>query len=128
MFFNTTGRSGRTISTRWQSSEALGTAPSGVATPCVGCDGYECDDGCAYPGVVLRAMQAPAPPHHLAKFGYRRPPHWLWRRSQRAFVMAAAAQDIWLIVTGRCSLHRAWQTGYDDGSLHEMTRQLNGGR
>lgn len=68
------------------------------------------------------------PPHHLAQFGYRRPPHWLWRLSPRLFVVAVAVQDIWLIATGRATLHRAWQVGNDHGHLQEVTRQLNGGR
>lgn len=67
--------------------------------------------------------------HPLHSYGYRRPPHWLWRLSRRAYVMVAAIKDIWLIVTGRCSLHRAWQAGYDHGTQMEYTRTvINGGR
>jgi hypothetical protein len=67
--------------------------------------------------------------HPLAEFGYRRPPHWLWRRSQRVYVIVAAIQDIWLIVTGRLSLHRAWQAGYDQGHVGEIHRTVvMGGR
>lgn len=58
--------------------------------------------------------------HPLAPFGYQRPPHWLWRTSPRAYVFVSAVKDIWLIVTGRCSLHRAWQAGYDDHSRQIM--------
>jgi hypothetical protein len=60
--------------------------------------------------------------HPLHPFGYRKPPHWLWRMSPRAFVFVAAVKDIWLIVTGRLTLHRAWQAGHDHGSLSEMAR------
>lgn len=67
-------------------------------------------------------------PHHLAQFGYRRPPHWLWRLHPRVFIVCSAMQDIWLILTGRATLHRAWQAGHDHGHLMEVTRQLNGGR
>jgi hypothetical protein len=65
--------------------------------------------------------------HPLAEFGYRRPPHWLWRASPRAYVITAAVKDIWLIATGRLTLHHAWQAGHDHGSLMEIKRQLNGG-
>lgn len=67
--------------------------------------------------------------HPLERFGWRRPPHWLWVRSRRAYVVAMALKDIWLILTGRCTLHRAWQTGHDDGSRAEYIRTvINGGR
>lgn len=66
--------------------------------------------------------------HPLARFGYRRPPLWLWKMSPQVYVFVAAIKDIWLIVSGRCSLHRAWQAGHDHGSLMEMRRQANGGR
>jgi hypothetical protein len=54
--------------------------------------------------------------HPLARFGYSNPPHWLWRRSHSAYAVVGAFKDIWLIVTGRLNLHRAWQAGYDDHS------------
>lgn len=66
--------------------------------------------------------------HPLARFGYRRPPHWLWQRLPRTYVFVAAVKDIWLIATGRCTLHRAWQAGHDDGHLQEIERTLRGGR
>ncbi len=66
--------------------------------------------------------------HPLASFGYERPPFWLWRISPRVYVFVAAVKDIWLITTGRLTLHRAWQAGHDHGHLQEVTRQLNGGR
>jgi hypothetical protein len=67
--------------------------------------------------------------HPLHDFGYRRPPHWLWRLSRRSYVAAAAVGDILLIVTGRCSLHRAWQSGHDHGTQMEYRRTvMNGGR
>lgn len=62
--------------------------------------------------------------HPLSHFGYRRPPHWIWRASQRAYVIMAALGDIWLIATGRLTLHRAWQFGYDQGTAQEITRQM----
>jgi hypothetical protein len=78
---------------------------------------------------TIVAQQAPIPDHPLAQFGYRRPPHWLWRRSQRVSVIVAAIQDIWLVMSGRCSLHRAWQSGHDHGTRHEYQRTVvNGGR
>ena len=58
------------------------------------------------------ARQATSP-HPLAACGYRTPPHWLCRFSKRLYRIAAAAIDIWLIATGRLTLHRAWQAGYD---------------
>lgn len=77
----------------------------------------------------MEAKQAPIQPHHLAQFGWRRPPHWLWRRSRRLYVMAMAAQDIWLILIGRATLHRAWQAGHDHGTASEYQRTVvNGGR
>lgn len=60
-------------------------------------------------------MQKPVT-HPLARFGYSNPPHWLWRSSRRAYAVVGAIKDIWLIVTGRLNLHRAWQAGYDDHS------------
>ena len=66
--------------------------------------------------------------HPLAKFGYSRPPHWLWRKSQRVYLVIAAVKDIWLIATGRLTLHRAWQQGYDDHTRMEYERTvINGG-
>lgn len=83
----------------------------------------------SYIRVFKKAGQAPMPPHHLAQFGYRRPPHWLWRASPRAFVIVSAIQDIWLVVTGRATLHRAYQAGLDAGREHEYQRVVvNGGR
>jgi hypothetical protein len=42
--------------------------------------------------------------------------------------MAAAIGDIWLIVTGKLTLHRAWQCGYDQGQRAEYRRIIvNGG-
>ncbi len=68
-------------------------------------------------------------PHHLAQFGYRRPPQWLWRVSPRAWVVVSALQDIWLIAIGRATLHRAWQAGHDNGTRMEYERTIiNGGR
>lgn len=66
--------------------------------------------------------------HPLAQFGYRRPPHRLWRISPRLFMFVGALQDIWLIARGKITLHRAWQAGHDHGHLMEVTRRLNGGR
>jgi len=60
--------------------------------------------------------------HPLASFGYSRPPHWLWRKSQRAYVFVAAVKDIWLIATGRLTLHRAWQAGHDCRLMMEAQR------
>lgn len=54
--------------------------------------------------------------HPLTRFGYRQPPHWLWRLSRRGFAIVGAIGDIWLIASGRLNLHRAWQEGYDDHS------------
>lgn len=78
---------------------------------------------------TIVAKQAAMPPHHLAQFGYRRLPNWLWLRSQRAFVICSALQDMWLILTGRATLHRAWQAGHDHGTQMEYRRTVvNGGR
>lgn len=74
-------------------------------------------------------MQQAVDSHPLHDLGYHRPPHWLWRLSRRAYVVMAAISDIRLIVTGRCSLHRAWQAGHDHGTKMEYQRTVvNGGR
>jgi hypothetical protein len=73
--------------------------------------------------------QAEPEPHPLASHGHHRLPHRLWRISPRLFVIASAIRDIWLIATGRTTLHRAWQRGHDDGVKREYTRTvINGGR
>lgn len=66
--------------------------------------------------------------HPLAPFGYRRPPNRLWGVSPRLFMFVGAVQDIWLIATGRITLHRAWQAGHDHGHAAEVGRQMRGGR
>jgi len=63
--------------------------------------------------------------HPLSKFGYKRPPHWLWRISQRLYIVVAALNDIRLIAMGRLTLHRAWQAGHDHGHAQEIARCLN---
>lgn len=55
--------------------------------------------------------------HPLSSFGYRRIPHRIWRLSNRAGVIASAMNDIWLILSGKLTLHRAWQAGYDNGTV-----------
>lgn len=38
-------------------------------------------------------------------------------------------RDAWLVITGRCSLHLAWQSGHDHGTHMEYRRTVvNGGR
>jgi len=64
--------------------------------------------------------------HPLEAFGYRRPPFWLWRIHPQLYVFVAAVKDVWLIVTGRLSLHKAWQAGHNHGSLMEISRQVRG--
>lgn len=54
--------------------------------------------------------------HPLAPFGYRVAPHGLWRLSPRLFMVTQGIIDIGFIVSGRLSLHRAWQAGYDEGT------------
>lgn len=67
--------------------------------------------------------------HPLHEFGYRRPPHWLWRLSKRTYVTVSALNDMRLIALGRLTLHRAWQAGHDAGNAHEFKRTVvNGGR
>ncbi len=34
----------------------------GEPTPCPGCDGHECDDGCQYPGATKAATPLPLDP------------------------------------------------------------------
>ena len=80
----------------------------------------------ARPTIV--GTQARMPDHPLAAYGHRRLPHRLWRLSPRLHGIVAALRDIWLIATGRLTLHRAWQAGYDAGHLAEVARTLNGGR
>jgi hypothetical protein len=66
--------------------------------------------------------------HPLAKFGHHRLPHWLWRRSRRLYVVCSAVRDIFLIATGRITLHVAWQEGSTTGSMNEYRRiMINGG-
>lgn len=64
--------------------------------------------------------QAPSPPHPGGFRIYRDrsgTPRWFQR-----FVEA------WWIVTGRWSLHRAWQNGLDYGSMQEWRRMRAGGK
>lgn len=79
------------------------------------------NDACAVPrGVGVN--RDPAPfwqsqawlDHPLGKFGYRR--------------QASKLHECWLILTGRISLHRAWQAGYDDHIREESARRAMGGR
>lgn len=64
--------------------------------------------------------------HPLEPFGYRRPPHRLWR-FKPLYSFVAATMDIWLIITGRLTLHRAWQAGYDQHIRDECARRARGG-
>jgi hypothetical protein len=66
--------------------------------------------------------------HPLSRYGYKVPPHWLWRFSRRLFVITASVRDIWLIASGKVHLHQAWQQGFDDGQQAERKRVANGGR
>lgn len=78
-------------------------------------------------GVVM--FKQAEEPHHLARFGYRRLPFRLWRISPRLWIIVSAVQDIWLIITGQCTLHQAWQAGHDHGTTMEYRRTvINGGR
>jgi hypothetical protein len=36
--------------------------------------------------------------------------------------------EAWWVLTGRWTLHRAWQAGHDHGTSMEQQRQLRGGR
>jgi len=66
--------------------------------------------------------------HPLNIFGYRKMPHSLWRLSPRLYVIVSALNDIRLIVTGKLTLHRAWQAGHDTGTQAEYRRiVVNGG-
>lgn len=66
--------------------------------------------------------------HPLSDYGHHRLPHWLWRRSRLAFGAVARLRDTWLVLTGRCSLHQAWQRGLTDGTRSEYQRiVVNGG-
>lgn len=44
-------------------------ANDAAATPCPGCDGHECDDGCQYPGAAQPSTQN-SPPVELASQNY----------------------------------------------------------
>lgn len=74
----------------------------------------------------MKIAQQKIEQHPLASFGYHRPSHRLWRVSPRLFTLVGALQDIWLIATGRITLHRAWQAGHDHGHVSEIGRQLRG--
>src|SRR5262245_54082145 len=76
----------------------------------------------------MQTMQAPAPDHPLAKFGHHRLPFRLWRLSPRLHGFIGALRDMWLIATGRITLHIAWQEGYHNGTQSEYRRiMINGG-
>lgn len=62
--------------------------------------------------------------HPLEEFGYKKPPHWLWRFSKFTYSFVGKFTDSWLIFTGKLSLHRAWQAGYDHGTAHEWERAI----
>lgn len=51
------------------------------------------------------------------------PGGWTRRRSQ----VLQRLQDAWLCLTGRHSLHRAWQTGYDQHAMDDSARRARGG-
>lgn len=36
--------------------------------------------------------------------------------------------ETWLVLTGKHSLHRAWQYGYDQSTMMESRRRANGGK
>ncbi len=63
--------------------------------------------------------------HPLSTFGYSLPPFWLWRQSWLwLYCVIMALKDIWLIATGRLTLHKAWQAGYDAGRQSEWHRTV----
>jgi len=75
-----------------------------------------------------QGKQALLPDHPLAPFGHHRLPHWLWRASPRAYAVVVAVRDIWLIATGRITLHRAFQHGYDKHITDDSLRRARGGK
>lgn len=78
---------------------------------------------------AVSSKQAPIPDHPLGKYGHHRLPHWLWRLSPRLHCIVAAIRDIWLISTGRITLHVAWQEGHNHGTACEYHRTVvMGGR
>lgn len=74
------------------------------------------------------AVEQTALDHPLAEYGHYRLPHRLWRASPRALGLVARLRDIWLIASGRLTLHHAWQIGFDQGHADEYHRVVcNGG-
>lgn len=74
----------------------------------------------SYIRVYRKAGQAPMPPHPL---GYRR---WdlrkPWKRGLHRF------RECWWVLTGRYSLHIAWQRGYEQHIMDESARRARGGQ
>lgn len=60
--------------------------------------------------------QAPIPPHPL---GFH-----IWRRRNGAVLFAQRVREAWWILTGKWSLHRAWQRGFDGGTQSEYRRSI----
>jgi hypothetical protein len=56
------------------------------------------------------APYRPASHIHRNRYGA---PRWYWR-----------AVEAWWVLTGRWSLHRAWQNGLDEGSRNEYRRLI----
>ncbi len=66
----------------------------------------------------------------VASGGWVHPGGWhhypMLTRRQRAL---QRVREAWWILTGKHSLHRAWQIGHDQGIAHEYQRVVvNGGR
>lgn len=45
-----------------------------------------------------------------------------WKRGRGRFY------EVWLILTGRFTLHKAWQNGYDQHTRDESARRAKGGK
>jgi hypothetical protein len=76
----------------------------------------------------METKQAPMRPHPMHKYGYTSPPFWAWRVHPTLYAFIGAAKDIWLIARGKCTLHRAFQCGYDQHIMDERARRARGGQ
>lgn len=81
-----------------------------------------------YPDGSPALMQAPHPIYN--QFSETDPRKWKIHRNRRGTPRWYQRWlEAWWIVTGRWSLHRAWQDGLDHGAKMEYRRTvINGGR
>lgn len=55
-------------------------------------------------------------------------PRAKWCRSPFWHEFFARTNDLWLVFSGKQSLHRAWQRGYDQHIMDDSARRARGGK